>query len=85
MKSSILVNFDKSVQTAVLSMENWNADSTINWDFVEADVWMDLGMFYDRDAIQNVVASEFDSYADEITEWMTACSVTTFEKFVALS
>ena len=32
----------KSVNKALDSSENYNADGSINWDFVDADVYMDI-------------------------------------------
>ena len=32
----------KSVTKALDSKENYNADGSINWDFVDADVYMDI-------------------------------------------
>ena len=46
-KANIVINFDKSIRTATLDMSNWNANHTINWDSIEADVWMDLAKYYD--------------------------------------
>lgn len=32
----------KSVTKALGSIENYNADGSVNWDFVDADVYMDI-------------------------------------------
>jgi len=32
----------KSVTKALGSLENYNADGSVNWDFVDADVYMDI-------------------------------------------
>ena len=84
-KSDIVINFDKSIRTATLSMANWNANNTINWDFVEADVWMNLSKWYDRSDIDAIMKSDFDAYAEETEDWMKNCSVTTFEEFECLT
>jgi hypothetical protein len=84
-KTNIVINFDKSIRTATLSMANWNANNTINWDFVEADVWMDLSKWYDRSDIDAIMKSDFDDYAEETEDWMKNCSVTTFEEFECLT
>ena len=83
--SNIVINFDKSIRTATLDMSNWKADNTINWDFVEADVWMDLSKWYDRSDIDAIMKSDFDAYAEETEDWMKNCSVTTFEEFECLT
>ena len=82
LSSSIVINFDKSILTATLSTENWNSDNTINWNFVEADVYMDLKKYYDTPAVDAIMKSDFDAYADETEDWMKNCGVDTFEKFV---
>ena len=84
-KTNIVINFDKSIRTATLSMENWNANHTINWDSIEADVWMDLAKYYDYAEIDTIMESDFDAYAEETEDWMENCSVTTFEKFEYLT
>jgi hypothetical protein len=84
-KSNIVINFDKSIRTATLSMANWNVNHTINWDSVEADVWMDLSKWYDRSDIDAIMKSDFDAYAKQIEDWMRDCGITTFEKFEYLT
>jgi hypothetical protein len=32
----------KSITTALASLENYNADGSVNWNFVDADVYMDI-------------------------------------------
>ena len=83
--SNIVINFDKSIRTATLSMANWNANHTINWDSVEADVWIDLAKYYDNAEIGAIMESDFDAYAEETEDWMKNCAVTTFEKFEYLT
>ena len=84
-KANIVINFDKSIRTATLSMANWNANHTINWDSIEADVWMDLAKYYDNAEIGAIMESDFDAYAEETEDWMKNCSVTTFEEFECLT
>jgi hypothetical protein len=83
--SNIVINFDKSIRTATLSMANWNANHTINWNSIEADVWMDLAKYYDNAEIGTIIESDFDAYAKETEDWMENCGVTTFEKFEYLT
>jgi hypothetical protein len=85
-KANIVINFDKSIRTATLSMANWNANHTINWDSVAADVFMDLKKYYSiMPKIEAIMESDFDAYAKETEDWMKNCSVTTFEKFEYLT
>jgi hypothetical protein len=84
-KANIVINFDKSILTATLDMSNWNSDNTINWNSIEADVWMDLAKYYDNAEIGAIMESDFDAYADETEDWMKNCGVTTFEKFEHLT
>jgi hypothetical protein len=84
-KANIVINFDKSILTATLDMSNWNSDNTINWNSIEADVWMDLAKYYDNAEIGAIMESDFDAYAKETEDWMENCSVTTFEKFEYLT
>ena len=85
MKSSIVINFDKAIRTATLSMENWNSDNTINWSFVESDVYMDISKYYNTSEVDAIMESDFDAYAEETEDWMKNCSVTTFEEFECLT
>ena len=84
-KTNIVINFVKSIRTATLSMANWNANHTINWNSIEADVWMDLAKYYDNAEIGTIIESDFDGYAKETEDWMKNCSVTTFEEFECLT
>ena len=83
--SNIVINFDKSIRTATLSMANWNANHTINWDSIVADVWMALAKYYGYAEIDTIMESDFDAYAEETEDWMKNCSVTTFEEFECLT
>tara|TARA_R110000868_G_scaffold150371_1_gene373529 strand:- start:974 stop:1237 length:264 start_codon:yes stop_codon:yes gene_type:complete len=85
MKSSIVINFDKAIRTATLSMENWNSDNTINWSFVESDVYMDISKYYNTSEVDAIMESDFDAYAEETEDWMKNCGVNTFEKFEYLT
>lgn len=62
-----IIAFDKAFKAAVEREENFN-DEGINWDFVDADVTMDLkmsGIEYDQ-AMYN---EEFDFAAQEWIEY----------------
>jgi len=56
-KQDVINSFEK----AVTNPENINEDNTINWNFVDADMFMDLSMFYTDTYIQNC----FEKLADE--------------------
>ena len=63
-KSDIQWSFEKAFNKAVSNRENRNDDYSINWDFIEADIWMDLSMFYDRTEIHNHMTTTFDKHVD---------------------
>jgi hypothetical protein len=83
--SNIVINFDKSIRTATLSMANWNVNHTINWASVKLEVEADLAKYYGYDDIEAIVESDFAGYMEETEDWMENCSVTTFEKFEYLT
>ena len=80
-KANIVINFDKSIRTATLDISNWNEDSTINWEAVAADVFMDLKKYYSIAEVEAIIESDLNAYAKETEDWMKNCSVNTFEKF----
>jgi hypothetical protein len=84
-KANIVINFDKSIRTATLDMSNWNEDSTINWEAVAADVFMDLKKYYSIAEVEAIIESDLNAYAEETEDWMKNCSVTTFEEFECLT
>jgi hypothetical protein len=84
-KANIVINFDKSIRTATLSMANWNVNHTINWEAVAADVFMDLKKYYSIAEVEAIIESDLNAYAKETEDWMENCSVTTFEKFEYLT
>ena len=67
-KSSWIPSFDKAFKAAIASKENQNTDGSINWNFVEADVHMDLAK---TDFVIDTAAlnEEFDWSADEHVEF----------------
>jgi hypothetical protein len=64
-KSDIQWSFEKAFNKAVSNRENRNDDYSINWDFIEADIWMDLSMFYDRTEIHNHMTTTFDEHVEQ--------------------
>ena len=61
----------KSFDTAIELDENINSDCTINWNFVSADIWMDLC----RDGAVRTEKSELNDLIDSMIEghidWMS--------------
>lgn len=55
----------ESISNATFNSENWNADISINWSFVDADAYMDC---------RNLFRSDADFYAafDEIVTALRA-------------
>jgi hypothetical protein len=84
LKSDIVINFDKSIKTATLDISNWT-DNKINWDKVEGDLYMYLLKFYDIAEINDIINSDFDAYIKETLDWMSSCSIDTFDKFESLT
>ena len=60
-KNDVIDSFNKAIDNP----ENQNADGSINWNFVEADLHMDLSAFYATDYLNEC----FDAMADEY-EWL---------------
>ena len=57
-KNDVIESFNK----AVGSKENWNEDGSMNWNFVDADMNLDLGAFYSYDYLYecfNVLADDY--------------------------
>jgi hypothetical protein len=55
---------NKSFEAAVASKENRNSDDSINWNFVEADVYMDVLKHDEAAIVLADLAEAFDSAAD---------------------
>ena len=53
----------ESINTATFNKENWNADGSINWSFVDADAYADcFDMYADTEAFYN----DFNEIVDVI-------------------
>jgi hypothetical protein len=50
---------------AVENPENINEDGTLNWNFVEADVWMDLSESLGKKVLTEDIYPTFDDMATE--------------------
>ena len=69
MKHSIIVTFDKAFKAAIICKANINADGSINWNFVESDIWLTLAKVWSDDEISAVMHDEFGSAAEEEIEY----------------
>ena len=63
-----IVEFDKAFKAAVENKENFDKEGNINWDFVDADVTMDLVKIFDE-IPQDMYNEEFDWSAQEWIEY----------------
>jgi|TARA_R110002153_G_scaffold53917_1_gene149910 hypothetical protein len=69
MKHSIIFTFDKAFKAAIICKANINADGSINWNFVESDIWLTLAKVWSDDEISAVMHDEFGSAAEEEIEY----------------
>jgi len=54
---------NESIRTASFNSDNWNADGSINWSFVDADAYHDcFGMYANTDTFY----SDFNEIVDVI-------------------
>ena len=66
--ANFIIEFDKAFKAATANAENFDSEGNINWDFVDADICMDLqeaGIEFDQDLYND----EFDASAQEWIEW----------------
>ena len=61
----------KAFNRAVTTAENINNDGSINWDFVDADVYMDLGQNYIAHMGTQLLSDQFNYLADCYTGKIT--------------
>ena len=62
----------ESINTATFNSENWNADGSINWSFVDADAFDECNKLFDGtkafyaafDEIVNVIIAEMREEAE---------------------
>lgn len=67
---SIIVAFDKSFQSAISNVENINEDQSINWNFVESDIWVELSRIWSNAEINAMMEEEFTFAAAEQIQYM---------------
>lgn len=67
-----IVAFDKSFKRAIESPENIDPDGAVNWNFVDADVYMDMcdafGDLNKNKALHDLFYEEFDWAVSEEIE-----------------
>jgi len=63
-----IVEFDKAFKAAVENPENKNENGSINWDYVDADVTMDLTKIFGDDLPEDIYVDEFSFSADKYME-----------------
>ena len=66
-KFMFIVEFDTAFKKAVVNPENINEDGSINWNFVDADINMDL-QERNIEIDQDLYYEEFDFAASEYEE-----------------
>ena len=66
-----IIEFDKAFKAATENSENFDKEGNINWDFVDADVTMDLAEIFDE-IPQELYDEEFDFSAQEWIEYNEA-------------
>ena len=66
--ANFIIGFDKAFKAATANAENFDSEGYINWNFVDADICMDLqeaGIEFDQDLYNE----EFEVSAREWIEW----------------
>ena len=58
----------ESINTATFNSENWNADGSINWSFVDADAYADCFDMYDKNSKE--FYNDFDEIVTNMREEM---------------
>lgn len=66
-----IVEFDKAFKAATAKLENFDKEGNINWDFIDADVTMDLVEIF-GEIPQDLYDEEFDFSAQEWIDWHEA-------------
>ena len=72
----------ETINTATFNSENWNADGSINWSFVDADAYMDCKNLFRSNAefyeafneIVNVIIANMREEADSEARFEMAIS-----------
>lgn len=60
--ATIKLDVVEAFAKAVMNPENMNEDFTINWNFVDADMNLELGMFYGSDYLGECMETLADQY-----------------------
>mgnify|MGYP001045134821 CR=1 FL=1 len=61
-KLDIIESFDK----AVANSDNHHEGGGINWNFVDADVSIEMGVFYNSDYLYDCIKVLVDAYYDKV-------------------
>ena len=75
-----IIAFDKAFNAALLKEENWNEDAP-RWEFIDADVTIELVEKFDFDLNLTLIYDEFESSADEITTYLSDMNITNFQQY----
>ena len=75
-----IIAFDKAFNAALLKKENWNEDAP-RWEFIDADVTIELVEKFDFDLNLTLIYDEFESSADEITTYLSDMNITNFQQY----
>ena len=70
---NIIIEFDKAFRRAIANPDNytkgqqgWPAIKVVNWDFIEADIWIDLSeLFFTNEKIRDVLDEEMPFAAQD--------------------
>ena len=55
---NIIIEFDKAFRRAIANPENYT-NKIVDWDFIEADIWIDLSeLFFTDEKIRDVLDEE---------------------------
>lgn len=66
-KYNVVACFSLAFNAAIINDENISSDGSLNWNFIEADIWMDLSAKFDDEEIEAVMDVMFEIAADTAT------------------
>jgi len=62
---NIIIEFDKAFRRAIANPNNYT-NKVVNWDFIEADIWIDLSeLFFTDEKIRDVLDEEMPLAAQD--------------------
>jgi hypothetical protein len=80
LQANQIIAFDKAFNAALLKEENWNANAP-RWEFVDADVTIDLVEEFDFDLNLTLIYDEFESSASEINTYLSDMNINSFAQY----